>query len=122
MGTFIFIFNIYFCVFLITFRVFSFYVHSILRDKLNFYYNRFLNIFECGFSNFNLLNFKFLLFLLQFLVVLISYLIFDLEISVVTISIFMYFYNFSNIFLSIFIFLISLILIFGEEIISSKLN
>merc|ERR1711980_73262 len=108
-------FNFYFRVFLITFRIFNFYFHKLLGDSLNFYFNQFLYIFECGFSNFNLLNFKFLLHL-------ISYLIFDLEISIVTMSIFIYFYNFSLIFLLIFRFLIFLMLIFSEEIISSKLN
>merc|ERR1711976_174289 len=97
----------------------NFYFHKLLGDSLNFYFNQFLYIFECGFSNFNLLNFK---FLLQFLIILISYLIFDLEISIVTMSIFIYFYNFSLIFLLIFRFLIFLMLIFSEEIISSKLN
>merc|ERR1712044_71239 len=113
----------YFLLFLVYILIFIleyFYLHKLLGDSLNFYFNQFLYIFECGFSNFNLfLSFK---FLLQFLIILISYLIFDLEISIVTMSIFIYFYNFSLIFLLIFRFLIFLMLIFSEEIISSKLN
>merc|ERR1712044_13549 len=109
----------YFLLFLVYILIFIleyFYLHKLLGDSLNFYFNQFLYIFECGFSNFNLLNFK---FLLQFLII---YLIFDLEISIVTMSIFIYFYNFSLIFLLVFRFLIFLMLIFSEEIISSKLN